>query len=474
MADAAEEQTLTEANILALTGEDALEDVRDLTLRNHKLRSFDQGDTSRLINLQILSLSHNLLTSLAGFQHLHNLTSVNVNFNALTSLDGLQRCGALQHLFAANNRIRDLTPLLLLPHLHTLHLLRNQVASLEAAASVLGQLAHLRELELAGNPCCLCADYKHRLVLQLELESLDGDSVNALDYDLAHEFYAGQGGPPAGLGLRVDILTLEDADALSAGPTAAAVPEQQSAERSAQRESSGWGAAAAANGAAGEPLRGPASAQAPPAEAGPGPRSSAAACSWVPLPRPGTAANRPGTSAAGPGFPLPRPGTSASRPGSARPRPGSAVPPGTGWGGGEAPRPGTAVVALVRDELLNDHPLILEYMARCLLAEGHATAVPPPPPPDAAPGSEAAGAGSALRGPSFAQRLRDTAATMSATQVGGGGAHGGRQEGGGGGAHWGRQEGGGAGAPSRGCTRGGGAGGACEADVLHGEEDRAG
>ncbi|EFJ43740.1 hypothetical protein VOLCADRAFT_76575, partial [Volvox carteri f. nagariensis] len=193
---------LSEANLLALTGEEALEDIRELTLRNHKLQTFDHGETARLINLQVMSLSHNVLSSLAGFHHLKHLVSLNLNFNALTSLEGISSCIALQHLFVANNRVRDVSPLVPCTQLQTLHLLRNNIANLDMTLLALASLTKLQELELAGNPCSLAQDYKHRVVLQLNLQSLDGDAITQLDYDLANEYFAANGGVPMGLGPR--------------------------------------------------------------------------------------------------------------------------------------------------------------------------------------------------------------------------------------------------------------------------------
>ncbi|KAG2429408.1 hypothetical protein HYH02_014063 [Chlamydomonas schloesseri] len=373
-----------------------------------------------------------MLSSLAGFQHLKSLVSLNLNFNALTSLEGIGSCTALQHLFVANNRIRDVGPLVSCEHLQTVHLFRNNISNLDLTIGVLSNLPKLKELELAGNPCSMAPEYKHRAVLQLDLESLDGDQINQLDFDLANEYFAANGGVPPGVGPRVDILTLEDVDAAGGAAQASgggtgpsvSIPEAASisGEPSAVDAAGATGAAggsqhnSASGGLGPVPEGAPAAAAGGSGRAGPPP-----ATAWVPLPRPGTAAGRNIPAGPSGGPLLPRPGTAALlRPGSASANGGPARPGSAYSGAGVS-------VQLVSNEILNDHPLILEYLAKHVLMEGLALA-------EAAnggsvgsasgsgtgsagrPGSGSGEGGRAGRGPSFAQRLRDTAAAMNACE----------------------------------------------------------
>ena len=87
---------LSDADMLDLSGEASLEDVRELNLRSQQLASIE-GFAPRLPNLLALSLSHNRLTSLSGCHNLRLLTSLNINFNALTSLEGIQVGAAEPH-----------------------------------------------------------------------------------------------------------------------------------------------------------------------------------------------------------------------------------------------------------------------------------------------------------------------------------------------------------------------------------------
>ena len=109
---------LSDRDLLELSGEASVEEIRDLNLRNQGLESIE-AFSPRLTQLLALSLSHNRLTSMRGFHHLHQLTTLNVNSNSLTSLEGVQGCRSLQRLYAASNMIRDLAPLVALQQLDT-------------------------------------------------------------------------------------------------------------------------------------------------------------------------------------------------------------------------------------------------------------------------------------------------------------------------------------------------------------------
>ncbi|GLI65371.1 hypothetical protein VaNZ11_008922, partial [Volvox africanus] len=105
---------------------------------------------------------------------------------------------------------------------------------------------------------------------------------------------------------------------------------------------------------------------------------------------------------------LPRPGTAARRPGTATA--GTSGRPGSAYSGLQSS------VQLLSNEILNDHPLIVEYLAKHVLMEGLALAEQQNGTPGR-PGSSGSGSGGGTgRGPSFAQRLRDTTAAMNACE----------------------------------------------------------
>ncbi|KAL6749690.1 hypothetical protein V8C86DRAFT_1796919, partial [Haematococcus lacustris] len=186
----AESSSLTDNDILSLSGESAIEDVRELTLRGFKLSSFKEHAV-KLTGLTALSLSHNQLTSLASFSLLTSLSTLNVNANLLTSLRGIEGCTSLRQLYACSNRLHDLLPLLSLQRLETLAVFGNVIASLDAALQVLSSLPCLADVSLGGNPASTVPGYRQQLVLQLQaLQVLDGEAVTALDWELAHAAWA--------------------------------------------------------------------------------------------------------------------------------------------------------------------------------------------------------------------------------------------------------------------------------------------
>ncbi|CAG9466719.1 unnamed protein product, partial [Pedinophyceae sp. YPF-701] len=178
---AAAPAALTAEDVLEVSGEDDLRCVTDLVLRHRGIASVPEELAASLVALKILSLSHNLLSTLgSAFGHLRALERLNVGFNALTSLQGIENCVALTHLYAPNNRIRDMGPLSKLTRLETVCLLRNSVPELkgEVVIPLLG-LTRVRELDLAGNPCATSDDYAATLANALpSLETLDGDPLD--------------------------------------------------------------------------------------------------------------------------------------------------------------------------------------------------------------------------------------------------------------------------------------------------------
>jgi len=81
--------------------------------------------------------------------------------------------------------------------LHNVSLYANLLSSLEACTDTLLGLPALEELDLGNNPCAFAEEYRHLLCLSFpQLTKLDGDSVTVLDRDLAHHYYEGKGVAP--------------------------------------------------------------------------------------------------------------------------------------------------------------------------------------------------------------------------------------------------------------------------------------
>eukprot|EP00965_Chrysotila_dentata_P225667 6194912-Pleurochrysis_carterae.AAC.2 len=95
---------LSESELLELAGEERVEDVRTLVLR--ELGVVEVGPFfARFSALEVLSLSNNAVQSLSGCAALVHLSVLNINFNRVTSLDPLSHCVALRQLFASHNKI---------------------------------------------------------------------------------------------------------------------------------------------------------------------------------------------------------------------------------------------------------------------------------------------------------------------------------------------------------------------------------
>ena len=79
----------TTQELLELSGEDQLDQVRELVLRDAGLAAIGTL-LEPLVALEVLSLSNNLLRSLEGCS-LARLLVLNVNFNRIASLEGAQQ-----------------------------------------------------------------------------------------------------------------------------------------------------------------------------------------------------------------------------------------------------------------------------------------------------------------------------------------------------------------------------------------------
>lgn len=400
--------TLSDEELLELTGEEALEDVTSLFLRSRSLTSIEDIP-ARLPNLVTLSLSHNVLSNTMCLSNLSALEHLNIGFNALTSVQvttqvrknnmfmhaillkpmeehslhrsiarslpthlhlaraslfqGLSACTSLKNLYLSNNRIRDIAPFETLTRLEVLSLFRNDLASLDFALAVLSHLPSLRDLDLDANPCSRVDDYRPRVLAALpSLAKLDSEPVNHADHALIRD-------------LPLDL--------------------RASAQLQLPRPSSARPSAGGSVGYA---------------------RPSSVASS-----------SEGGALDAGPGG---RPLTAPSRsPSKAFQRPGTAQPTGRTSLALAAPSP----QRLFQDEYLDRNPILLGYLAESALAAA------PERPPDPAPSARSSqrssagmcddegtattttitgGGGGPPRRPSFADRLRTTAATLNATSKG--------------------------------------------------------
>ncbi|RLN88340.1 hypothetical protein BBJ28_00000670 [Nothophytophthora sp. Chile5] len=217
--------------------------MKELVLREEELTELETSCAQSLASLEILSLSHNRLSSLENFQHFGNLIELNVNFNQISTLENLQvggqfalgfsywnahalravlddlhlcfaacvlQCSGLEKLFIANNqvclslvlvsfprKITDISPLRNLLKLNTISVYGNLIADLDASLHTCRGLPKVLAvssslLKSLRNPCSRELEgYKFQVVRVLpRLKTLDGDHVTQLDKDLAEEFFA--------------------------------------------------------------------------------------------------------------------------------------------------------------------------------------------------------------------------------------------------------------------------------------------
>jgi hypothetical protein len=184
---------ITLSDALEFSGEDDVQQIRELVLRNLDAKDFHPDCAHVLTQLEVLSLSHNNFQTLHKFEGMQNLVELNLNFNQVTSLSGL-KCHGLRKLFLSNNRVSSLDYLRNFPALDTLCLYRNSVPDLDAALGILKKLKKLRCLDLDGNPCVLKKKgYKHYIIRALpRVDQLDGDTVQTLDRELSELFFSSQ------------------------------------------------------------------------------------------------------------------------------------------------------------------------------------------------------------------------------------------------------------------------------------------
>eukprot|EP00873_Tetraselmis_striata_P023365 jgi/Tetstr1/443629/TSEL_031627.t2 len=190
MAKAARDVGVLSVELLAQQADgEELAEVTDITLRDLGIDSVGKVFI-QTPSLEVLSLSHNQLTSVNGFGALRCLQYLNLNFNAVASLAGIEECKQLRELYLSNNAVADLEPLAACRSLQRLSLLNNNVCVLDAAVFALSSLPDLLELDLAGNPMSSSPAYRHRLVRDLpSLATLDGELLGPSEGEVALRFF---------------------------------------------------------------------------------------------------------------------------------------------------------------------------------------------------------------------------------------------------------------------------------------------
>lgn len=128
---------------------------------------------------------------LAGFERLINLEVLWVNGNKLTSVSGLDDNFRIRRLYAMDNKISTLKgSLRKFVFLELLDLTNNNLRNLAKLLSTLTHFKFLRYLELRGNPCCEEPDYRLQVIHAVpSLHVLDLHVVTPAERTCAEELF---------------------------------------------------------------------------------------------------------------------------------------------------------------------------------------------------------------------------------------------------------------------------------------------
>lgn len=170
---------LDEEMALEAAGESSLSSITQLVVRHSQITSLDCGES--LVNLRVLSLSHNKLEgSLRGFGRLSELEELNLNFNSLTDVEDLGTCLRLRKIFLSNNSISTTRVFSKLSRLEVLCLFNNNLKNLH---QTLKDVERVRELDLQGNPLASVSNYKSCAMKALSrVEKLDGEPATQASF----------------------------------------------------------------------------------------------------------------------------------------------------------------------------------------------------------------------------------------------------------------------------------------------------
>lgn len=205
---------LSENEILLSTGDDRLEDVTQLILRDKQLSNLCVSpavDFGSLVSLEVLSLSNNNIVDIGPLASLEALVELNINFNRISDFSPLHECELLEKLFAAHNECQTIAGLDAgCPRLRELSLYANRLAGMAEVMETLQSFANLCTLDLGENACLAGPASRYGLIRTLpRLDTLDGKRLTLVDRQLADDFFeaaATGGGANNGLESEAGVL----------------------------------------------------------------------------------------------------------------------------------------------------------------------------------------------------------------------------------------------------------------------------
>lgn len=131
---------------------------------------------SPLINLKILSIQSNRLSSIQGLEDLKSLEELYISHNALTEISGLDKSPKLRVLDISNNQVAHLSNLQHLENLEEVWASYNLISSFEEVEKELADKKALNTVYFEGNPLQLnnVAVYRNKIRLALpQIQQID-------------------------------------------------------------------------------------------------------------------------------------------------------------------------------------------------------------------------------------------------------------------------------------------------------------
>lgn len=179
--------------LLEQSGQDSLDDITELILRDKNLQSFESTesvDLSEMMSLEFLCLSQNKLKNITAVSEMLGLQELNINNNLITDLSPIETLSQLRKLFCSNNQIKVILPIKALKQLATLSIYNNKLFDLDSTIKTLQELPKLKELDIDRNPCMLqTQNGRYKIIIKLKLESLDGETLTDTDIQIAHNLF---------------------------------------------------------------------------------------------------------------------------------------------------------------------------------------------------------------------------------------------------------------------------------------------
>lgn len=155
-----------------------------------EFKSNQDIDLDKLMGLEYLGLSHNMIQDIEGVSDMLGLQEVNLNNNLISDITPLEGLAQLRRLFLANNLVKVVLPLKSLKQLTEISLYNNKLFDLEQTLFILRELPKLRVLEVERNPCVLqTQNSRCRILHVLKLEMLDTLQVTDADLQLTFNLF---------------------------------------------------------------------------------------------------------------------------------------------------------------------------------------------------------------------------------------------------------------------------------------------